>query len=140
LVLFSAAPTCFWFVFCQALLLLPYIIMFQRRSNCLWLLVILVIPSFSLTLSVPKKSSLNHHQKVSVQQLSLSIYLSLSLSASVQLSTPKSKETQKWNLVSQNRVIPNVTLFSPCLCLWACCCFHPISPLFSGICKVSEIQ
>jgi hypothetical protein len=75
--------------------LLPaIIIMFlSRRSNCLWLLVILVIPSFTLTLSCQKTKVLWTIKKYLCRS-SLSLSLSLSLSACVQLSTPKSKETQ----------------------------------------------
>jgi hypothetical protein len=58
---------------------LPFIIMFlSRRSNCLWLLVILVIPSFTLTLSCQKTKVLWTIKKYLCRS-SLSLSLSLCL-------------------------------------------------------------
>ncbi len=91
-------------------------IMFQGTSNCLWLLVMLVIPSFSLTLSAQKKFSEPSSKSICAAALSLS----LSLSACVQLSTPKSKESQNGTLCH----IIDLSVKSPC--------FHPVfGPAFT---------
>jgi hypothetical protein len=120
--------------------LLPaIIIMFlSRRSNCLWLLVILVIPSFTLTLSCQKTKVLWTIKKYlcrSSLSLSLSLCLCPTLNPKIQgnpngtlchkRELSQNPRKPKWNLVSQKRVICKVTLFSPCLWTW----FHPLSSL-----------